>query len=171
MPNGPSNKRAWLYTGLAVAPGVAMARRPTLDERTPRVIVPRRAPVVLAGDRTATALEPTLRKMLSDHGRQLERAQLHALAQAPLPSGHCVVLTDLPIDAIVAIATGLRRSGVRVVAVPPVSAGNVPRPAAEALRAAQVAVVPTRRVVAPTAGMPTAISFAALAGAIWTYIR
>lgn len=166
-------KRGWLYSGLAVAPGVAMARRVT-DERLARVIVPASPPpVLLAGDRVATGIEPTLRRVLADHGRVLTRTSLSTLASRSAPRDRLIVLADVPLEVAVAMAPEVQRAGGRLVVVPLAgSPWNLSRAAAEQLRRSRAAVVPVARLgLAQEGRSPTAAAFAALAGAIWTYVR
>lgn len=173
LPPGGLAKRGWLYGGLAVAPGVAMVRRGGQDERTPRVIVPRVAPVSLVGDRTAAGLAPTMRKLLADRGRQLAVVTLATFASRPVAAGALVVIADVPMDVVLAAAPEVRRAGGRIIAVPNAT-WTLSRPAVEQVQRARIEVVPVGRLRIPVAQdgkTPTAAGFAALAGAIWTYIR
>lgn len=168
-----SNKRGWLYGGLAVAPGVAMARKVTHQERVPRAIGAAPQSVVLVGDKLASGVEPTLRKVLTDHGRQLSRVPLHTFASTP-SSGRVVVLADVPLDVVLAAAPEAARTGSRLVIVPPLAPWNLSRAAADQLRRSRASVVPVSRLrlaTTPDGKVPTAAGFATLAGAIWTYLR
>lgn len=173
LPAGGLAKRGWLYGGLAVTPGVAMVRRGTQDERTPRLIVPRVAPVSLVGERTAAGLAPTMQKLLADRGRKLFVSNLSTFASRPVSPGSLVVLADVPVDVVLAAAPEVHRAGGRLVVVPNAT-WTLSRPAAEQIQRSRVDVVPVGRLRLPVAQdgkTPTAAGFAALAGAIWTYIR
>lgn len=171
-----ANKRGWLYGGLAVSPGVALVRRTNHVERTPRMIAPpARRPVVLVGDRMATAIEPTLRKVLTDKGHSLSRVPLQVLAQNQMVAGPgtTVVLSDLPLEIVSAVATELHQRGARTVVVPPLAGWPVTPKHAAHLARCKVVVVPVRRLRVPVApsGVPTAAGYASIAGAIWTCLR
>lgn len=150
-----------------------MVRQATADERTPRTIVPRVAPVSLVGDRTANALAPTLRRVCLDHGRNLTVSTLVRFAAQAVPHGSVVVLADLPLEVVLAAAPEVQRAGGRTLVVPPF-AHSVPRAAAEQLQRANATLVPVQRLrlpMTPDGKSPSAAGYATLAGAIWTYLR
>jgi hypothetical protein len=155
------NKRAWLYSGLAMAPGVVMVRRQATDERKPRTIVPAASrPVFLVGDRVAASIEPFLRQLMADAQRRLTRVPLSALSQTNTSSGSYVVLCDLPTEVIAVVAPEVKRKGARVVTVPTLEHLTAPKPKEGTPRGFESA-----------ARTLSAAQCAAIAGRVWTYIR
>lgn len=165
------NKRAWLFGGLAVAPGAALVRKTRSDERRPRAVAAK-PPVTLVGSHTASAVEPTLTKVLQDQGRSLMRVPLFQLIKSQRPVGF-IVMMDLPLDVVVAASSELTAPTTRLVVVPMLSAWPVTPQSASVLAKNRVSVVPVRRMPLQrtSAGQLTAAGYAALAGAIWTYVR
>ena len=174
MNQQPRTKRGWLYAGLAVEPGVALTRR--IDERAPRLIAP--APgrrIVLVGDTFARGVFPTLHKVLADHGTSLvlvppsdTLARLNDIG----PSAS-VIAGAAPRDELLAWTQASRQRGLPTLfALPP---GQQPDVAMLTYaRRAGARVVPTQSLpvpFGPDGKTATASGFAALAGAIWTWLR
>lgn len=170
-PQTPSvrTKRSWLYTGMAVDPGVALARP---IDRTPRLITPVARPrdIVLVGDGFARGLAPTLAKLASDHGGRLFVPSGPSLP--PDARAGALVLAGGPHDALWAWLQQGRRMGLVMVLAPP--PGLMDEHLRARARAAGARVAPTARtqvVLGPDGRTPSASGFAALAGVVWTWLR